>query len=67
MEMGGEYGIDLLQEQRGTFQYYGTHVVVATAEDRYRSKCEELGVDLFLEKPIEVTPLVTLVGRLVSN
>jgi len=67
MEVGGERGIDLLQEQHDNLHYSGTRVIVATAEDRYRQRCHELGVDLFLEKPIEITPLVTLVSRLMSN
>jgi DNA-binding NtrC family response regulator len=67
MEVGGERGIDLLQEQHDNLHYSGTHVIVASAEERYRDDCEALGVDLFLEKPLEITPLVTLVGRLMSN
>ncbi len=67
MEVGGERGLDLLQEQRDNLYYSGTHIIVATAEDRYRQRCLELGVDLFLEKPIEISPLVTLVGRLMSS
>jgi CheY-like chemotaxis protein len=67
MDMGSERGIDLLREQVDTLRYSGTRIVAASAQESYRSQCEALGVDLFLEKPIEITPLVTLVARLMST
>jgi len=67
VELNGERGLDLLREQRDLLRAYGTHVIVASAEDGYRRECEELGVDLFLEKPVEVSPLLSLVGKLMSN
>jgi DNA-binding response OmpR family regulator len=67
VEGAGQSGIELLQEQRDTLKYCGTHVIVASAEDHYRSMAEALGVDLFLAKPLELSPLVTLVAQLMSN
>jgi DNA-binding response OmpR family regulator len=67
VEVAGESGIELLQEQRDTLRYSGTRVIVASAEDHYRSMAEALGVDLYLEKPLEISPLVTQVARLMSN
>jgi DNA-binding response OmpR family regulator len=38
-------------------------VILATGEARYRYLEEELGIDMYLEKPIAVQDLVILVQR----
>lgn len=67
IQLGEKRGTDLLRERIEDFRRNGTHVIVVSAEDRYRPACEELGVDFYLEKPVNVEMLLTLVERLVTH
>jgi CheY-like chemotaxis protein len=64
IHIGQERGTDLLREQLEALGRQGTQVIVVSGEARYRPFCEELGVDFYLEKPVAVGELLTLVGRL---
>ncbi len=57
-------GTDLLREQRATLDHNDTQVIVVSGQSRYRTICEEMGVDFYLEKPVPVSMLLTLVERL---
>jgi DNA-binding response OmpR family regulator len=59
-------GTDLVREFRDKLSGDGTVVVMVTGEARYRYLEEELGIDLYLEKPVAVQDLVALVNRLTS-
>ncbi len=59
-------GTDLVREFRDKLSGDGTVVVMVTGESRFRYLEEELGIDLYLEKPVAVQDLVALVNRLTS-
>lgn len=56
-------GVDLIKRNRGLLSQNGTIVILVTGEAQYRTYEEELGIDMFLEKPISVSDLLTLVQR----
>jgi DNA-binding NtrC family response regulator len=64
IHIGQERGTDLLREQLETLGRQGTQVIVVSGEAQYRPFCEEMGVDFYLEKPVAVSELLTLVRRL---
>ena len=64
IHMGRYRGTDLLNEFREKFEQKGTQVVMCSEYGHYRYMSEEMGVDYFLEKPISLGTLLTLVNRL---
>lgn len=56
-------GVDLIKRNRALLSKNGTVVILVTGEAQYRAYEEELGVEMFLEKPISVPDLLTLVQR----
>jgi CheY-like chemotaxis protein len=64
MELGGERTITLLREVAQVLQEGGTNIVGVSANDLYRSLCEEAGVEFFLTKPVSVNTLVRLTDRI---
>jgi CheY-like chemotaxis protein len=66
INLGQERSTDLLREQLETLGRQGTQVIVVSGEARYRPFCEEMGVDFYLEKPVAVNELLTLVRRLTA-
>lgn len=64
IHMGRDRGTDLLDEFRETFERSGTQVVMCSEYGQYRSKSENMGVDYFLEKPISLGTLLSLVNQL---
>jgi len=67
VHLGNERGTSLLEEQSAALNEQGTQVVMVSAEARYRALCEELGVDFYLEKPVSLAALVTLLDRLTAR
>ncbi len=67
IHMGRERGTDLLTEQREILDKNGTQIVMVSAYGQYRTLTEEMGADFFLEKPISLGTLLTLIGRLMNN
>ena len=67
LDVGGPASMHFLREQAGKLSQIGTHVIAISSEGGYRSICEEAGVDFYLEMPIAVAPLVTLVDRLAAK
>jgi DNA-binding response OmpR family regulator len=64
MHMGTERSFGLLQEQRASLVSNGTATVVISAEEQYRGRCEEIGIEFFLSKPVDIKHMVTLLSRL---
>lgn len=56
-------GTDLVREYRQVLSQNKTTVILATGESQYHYLEEELGIDMYLEKPISVQELVTIVQR----
>ena len=66
IQIGRERGTDLLKEYQDKFADVGTQVVMCSAYGQYRYMTEEMGADYFLEKPISLGTLLTLVTRLMD-
>lgn len=64
---GQDEGASLLAEQAAMLAKHQTKVIIISSQAQYRARCEELGADLFLEKPIAINRLVELVHRLLAN
>ena len=67
IQLGRERGLDLLVKFRDQFKKAGTQVVMCSAHPHYRNLTEEIGVDYFLEKPVSLSTLMTMVNRLLST
>ena len=67
IQMGDGYGTDLVDEYSAQLYTTGAQVVMVSGQSRYREKCNEMGVDFFLEKPVAVDNLVKLVDRLTAR
>ena len=66
IHMGRERGTDLLSDYSEKLDKAKTQVVMCSAYGQYRYLTEEMGADYFLEKPISLGTLLTLVSRLVE-
>ncbi len=64
VHIGHERGTDLLREQSEVLRKNSTQVVIVSADPGYRCIAEAMGVEFYLEKPVSVAALVTLVDRL---
>jgi DNA-binding NtrC family response regulator len=64
IRLGDGLGIDLLREHLETLTRNGTKVIIVTGEARFHHLEDDLGIDLYLEKPVSIETLVTLVERL---
>lgn len=67
IHMGRERGTDLLEEFAEQLDKAGTQVVMCSAYGQYRYLTEEMGADFFLEKPISLGTLLTLIDRLMAE
>lgn len=67
IHMGGERGTDLLREYATHLATDGTQVIMVSGQAQYRAMCEEMGADFFLEKPVPVATLVSLINRLTAR
>jgi DNA-binding NtrC family response regulator len=67
VHMGRERGDELVKEFRDTLSENGTQVVICSAYGQYRSYTGEIGADFFLEKPISLGTLLTLINRLMDD
>ena len=66
IRIGGDRGTDLLREQSEALRENNTQIIMVSAEAQYRGICEEMGAEFFMEKPIAIGPLITLVDRLTA-
>ena len=67
IHMGTDLATDLLREQAPLLAERGTLIITVSGESQYRPICEEMGVDFYLEKPVTINSLVTLVSRLTAR
>lgn len=66
IHMGRERGTDLLSDYSEKLDAANTQVVMCSAYGQYRYLTEEMGADYFLEKPISLGTLLTLINRLLG-
>jgi DNA-binding NtrC family response regulator len=67
MHMGKEHGHVLLREIAEQLVTQGTQVIIVSGEAKYRAFAGELGIEFFLEKPVSINSLITLVRRLLTT
>jgi DNA-binding NtrC family response regulator len=67
IQVGSERGTDLLLEQQAVLSQADTQVVILSAYPRYRPIADEMGVDFYLEKPVALDTLLTMVSRLTAH
>jgi DNA-binding NtrC family response regulator len=66
MRMGNERGIDLLNEQFERLQANLTKILVVSAESAYEKPCQELGVEMFLTKPVTPFGVIQILHSMFS-
>jgi len=66
IHVGKECGTDLLREQTDRLTHNGTRVIVVSGEAQYRPFCEEMGIEFYLQKPVALDTLLTMVKRLTA-
>jgi DNA-binding NtrC family response regulator len=64
---GRDQGIDLLCKQSARLTKNGTQIIMISCDAQYKSICQEMGANMFIEKPLAVDYLVTVVDHLVSQ
>jgi len=64
VQMGNERGTDLLLEKGESLSNSRTQIVAISAYGQYRDLTKEVGVDYFLEKPISIGTLLTLISKI---
>ncbi|MCB9076029.1 MAG: response regulator [Anaerolineaceae bacterium] len=60
-----DQGIGLMYEQLNTFAQRNIKTIMMSSHVQYERVCQEMGVDIFIEKPVAIDRLVTLVNRLI--
>jgi len=66
IHMGSERGTDLLEEVGPILRAKGTEIIMASAFGQYRFMTEGYGSEYFLEKPVSIHTLVTLIERVLQ-
>jgi DNA-binding NtrC family response regulator len=64
VNIGDQPSTGLLAEVIGAPGRGDIRVVMVSAEAQYRATCDALGVEFFLEKPVDLQDLLRLVERL---
>jgi len=67
IHIGRERGTDLLREFAQKLQENGTQTVMVSGDASFRADVEDMGVDFYLEKPIALDTLTTLISRLTAH
>lgn len=67
IHMGDEQGTDLVREHGEALRESGTQIIMVTGDAHYRPFTDEMGVEFYLEKPVAISTLVTLVDRLTAR
>lgn len=67
IHVGEGRGTDLLREQSAKLNQADTQIIMVSADPRYRDICAEMGIEFYIEKPVAIPPLVTLVNRLMAH
>lgn len=66
IQLGDDDSIDLLNRRKAELNEKGTQIVMASGHGQYQPIVEEIGADFFLQKPIALGSLLTLVSRLIE-
>lgn len=67
LNLGGERGIDLIRNNRALLDAFNTQIVVVSGQDHLRGLCEQMGISLFLSKPVGTHELAHFIGRIMSG
>lgn len=67
IQVGKERGTDLLEKMKQKLHEDQTQTILCSAYGQYRYMSENVGADFFLEKPISLGTLMTLIERLVAD
>jgi DNA-binding NtrC family response regulator len=67
MHIGSQHSGTLLRNFQHRLARHGTHIVIVSGQAQYRSMAEELGIPFFLEKPVSMHTLVTLMERITKT
>lgn len=67
IHMGGARGTDLVRDYDDVLFTSGAQIVMVSGHPEYRDMCQTMGVDFFLEKPVAISTLVTLMDRLTGR
>lgn len=67
IHLGRERGTDILEEYKDKLAQDNTQIIMASAYGGYRQIATEMGAEFFLEKPISLSTLITLVERIAST
>lgn len=59
-----ENSFEFLKRWISPLRHEGTHVLVVSAESQYMPMVQELGIEFFLVKPVDMQALLDLLGRL---
>lgn len=63
---GYDRGLDLLREQAPLLTKNGTRIIMVSCDSHYQDVCKQIGADIFIEKPVSIDRLITMVERLVQ-
>ena len=67
IQLGRERGTDLVEQYGEEISQKGTQIIMVSAFGQYRHITKDLGVDFFLEKPISLNTLITMIERLTNK
>lgn len=67
IHLGRQRAVSLLQQVTSQLHQAGTKIIVVSADSSYHESCLEIGVDLYLEKPVSIPTLVTFCQRLTNH
>lgn len=66
MHLPGQDGLTVLKHIRQTAEDHETPVFAISADDLYRIQCEDLGIQAWMTKPIEVDVLMETARRILE-
>ena len=67
IQLGKERGTDLVEQYGDELTAKGTQIIMVSSFGQYRHITKDLGVEFFLEKPISLSTLLTMIERLVNR
>lgn len=67
IHIGREYSTDLLREYAESLHKNNTQIITVSGDASHRADVEELGIEFYMEKPIAIETLITLIDRLTQR
>ena len=67
IQLGKERGTDLVEQYGEELAEKGTQIIMVSSFGQYRHITKDLGVEFFLEKPISLSTLLTMIERLINR